>query len=244
MLARPQDTDTARAYVEEQPLGIDVTTNTPIPRPNSSEGGSTDLRSGRVSPPSSPVGTRGVPVWAAWVSRMAAFMGDCEGAYSLVALTKHALFGIRDPHGLRPLCIGITNQSCGGSPTYHLSSESCALSTVGASLIREVLPGEIVMIDGDGIKSWRPLSCGLKRYAASPLPPPPPKTSFCIFEYVYFSRPDSKLEGRHVHSTRTRLGAQLAREAPPLPGFPVDLVAGVPGKCLLRGGASVPNPPA
>ncbi len=89
-------------------------------------------------------------------------MADCEGAYSLVALTKHAVFGIRDPNGLRPLCIG-EHTSPDGLKTYHLSSESCALATVGAKLLREVLPGEIVMLDG-GEWPTGPRACALFFY--------------------------------------------------------------------------------
>ena len=173
------------------------------------------------------------PLWAAWVARMAAFMRDCEGAYSLTALTKDAVYGIRDPYGLRPLCVGKKLLE-DGSWSYHLSSESCALATVGATLIRDVAPGEIVRLSSKGgFRAWRPISHppalggsgALALAPPRPLAPLPPH-NFCIFEYVYFARPDSKLEGRHVHAVRTRLGQELAREAPPLPS--VDLVSGVP----------------
>ena len=167
------------------------------------------------------------PVWACWVARMAAFMRDCEGAYSLTALTKDGVYGIRDPYGLRPLCVG-KKVLDDGSTSWHLSSESCALATVGATLVRDLVPGEIVRLSArGGFRAWRPLSHPPARPGAAPLPRAPAAPhNFCIFEYVYFARPDSKLEGRHVHAVRTRLGEVLAAESPPL--LSVDLVSGVP----------------
>ena len=115
-----------------------------------------------------------------------------------------------------------------GSTSWHLSSESCALATVGATLVRDLVPGEIVRLSArGGFRAWRPLSHPPARPGAAPLPRAPAAPhNFCIFEYVYFARPDSKLEGRHVHAVRTRLGEVLAAESPPL--LSVDLVSGVP----------------
>lgn len=145
-----------------------------------------------------------------WEGRLAAFMAEAEGAYSLVILTRHAVFGVRDPLGLRPLCIG--RLPANGHPMgYVLASESCALGTIGAEFVREVRPGEIVRLDAEGLHSIQ---------AVEPARPP----AFCIFEYVYFARPDSVLEGQTVHRVRQRLGEALAREAP----ADADIVVGVP----------------
>jgi amidophosphoribosyltransferase len=127
-----------------------------------------------------------------------------RGAFSFVMMDEHTVFGARDPHGLRPLVIG---HLPGGG--YVLASETCALNIIGARYVREVEPGELVAIDRDGIRSHQ--------YAeASP--------SLCIFEYVYFARPDSKLYGRSVYMTRHRMGVRLAEEAP----ADADLVMPVP----------------
>ncbi len=140
-----------------------------------------------------------------WVERIRAMMQIAEGAYSLAILTRDALFAVRDPHGMRPLCLG--ELASGG---YIVASESCALLTVGATYIREVEPGEIVMINRNGITSLP----GLPRN----------QHALCSFEYVYFARPDSLLEDQVVHDVRQRLGQQLAREAPAT----ADVVVGVP----------------
>jgi len=118
-----------------------------------------------------------------------------EGAYSFVLLTgKGEVVGIKDPNGLRPLCLGKLNDH------YVLASESCALDLLQAEFIRELEPGEIVIIDKKGIRS---LFCRQPR-----------KQTFCIFEYIYFARPDSTMYGRNVYQTRKAHGRQLAREAP------------------------------
>ncbi len=149
----------------------------------------------------------GEPRGPEWEARITAFMAEAEGAYSLVILTNDAVFGVRDPWGLRPLCIGELNHGdCG----YVVASESCALGTIGARFLREVMPGEIVRLDADGLHS----TVGRA----------PERKSLCVFEYVYFARPDSALEGQSVHLVRQRLGEQLAREAP----VAADIVIGVP----------------
>jgi len=148
-----------------------------------------------------------------WEARISNLMNEVEGAYSIVILVKDALFGIRDRLGMRPLCVGeIKDQD--GKYTYVLSSESCALITIGATLIRDVLPGEIVRLDKHGLSS----SWGLQ-------PNQLKKSAFCVFEYVYFARPDSVINEILVHSARQQLGRQLAREAPCPQG---DVVIGVP----------------
>jgi amidophosphoribosyltransferase len=127
-----------------------------------------------------------------------------EGAWSLVALYNDAVVGVRDPLGVRPLVIGRL-----GDATI-LASETCALDIIGAELVRDVQPGEVVIVDRDGLRSIRP--------------PAPPPRRFCIFEYVYFARPDSTVEGRGVYEVRKAIGAELAREAP----APADIVVPVP----------------
>ncbi len=140
-----------------------------------------------------------------WESRIGNFMAEAEGAYSLVVLTRDAVYGVRDPHGFRPLCIGRLED--GG---YVLASESCALGTVGASFVREVEPGEIIRLDQNGMHGM-----------PGPVPASP---ALCVFEYVYFARPDSVFEGQTIHRVRQRLGEVLANEAP----VDADLVVGVP----------------
>jgi amidophosphoribosyltransferase len=118
-----------------------------------------------------------------------------KGAYSFVVLTgKGELIGIKDPHGFRPLCLGRLNGH------YILASESCALDLLQAEFIRELDPGEIVIIYKDGIRSIKSEK--------------PVKRAFCIFEYIYFARPDSTFFGKNVYLTRKKNGRQLAKEAP------------------------------
>ncbi len=144
-----------------------------------------------------------------WAARIAAFMAEAEGAYALVILTREAVYAVRDPWGLRPLCLGELANN--GHPGYVVASESCALATIGARYLREIQPGEIVRLDDSGVHSIQ------GRAAAEPL-------SLCVFEYVYFARPDTVLEGQTVHRVRQRLGEELAREAP----VEADVVIGVP----------------
>jgi amidophosphoribosyltransferase len=131
-------------------------------------------------------------------------MMDLRGAYALVIIAEDKLFGLRDSHGFRPLCIG----KLGGN--YCLASESCALDTIGAEFIRDVEPGEIVVIDKDGLHS-RP---GLFK----------DKRASCAFEYIYFARPDSTIDCLNVSESRRRMGIELANECP----IKADLVIGVP----------------
>jgi amidophosphoribosyltransferase len=127
------------------------------------------------------------------------------GAYSLVLLTEHAVIALRDPHGFRPLCLGRLGDG------YVVASETCALDLVGAEFVREVEPGEMVTIDPQGVRSCRALA------AADP-------PQHCIFEHIYFSRPDSVVFGDTVDRVRRRLGRQLAGEQP----AKADVVIAVP----------------
>ena len=116
-----------------------------------------------------------------------------EGAFSLVCVAKDMLIGVRDPLGVRPLVLG----KQGGA--YVLASESCALDIVGAEIVRDLDPGEMVLITKAGIKSIKPF--------------PAKQSRFCVFEYIYFARPDSVLEGRGVYHARKTIGAELAKES-------------------------------
>ena len=139
-----------------------------------------------------------------WEERLQDFMRQAAGAYSLAILTARTLYAVRDPWGFRPLCIGQLN---GG---WVVASESCALATVGAQFEREVQPGEIVAIDERGVRSIQGAE--------------PARHALCIFEYIYFARPDSILQGQSIYRARANLGAQLAREHP----VEADMVMGVP----------------
>lgn len=136
---------------------------------------------------------------------------DLKGAYSLLLMTKDRLIGIRDPHGMRPLCLGDLK----GNPV--LASESCALDTVGAKLVREIEPGEIISIDAKGIQSHRAAAAR--------------EQAFCIFEFVYFARPDSVLAGRTVNVARREMGRQLAQEV----HLEADMVVAVPDSANAAG---------
>jgi amidophosphoribosyltransferase len=127
-----------------------------------------------------------------------------EGAFSIVLMGEREILGFRDPYGFRPLCIGRKDGA------YVLSSESCALDLIQAEYIREVEPGEVVIIDKSGIRSEWPF--------------PSTRSAFCIFEYVYFARPDSTISGVNVSKARVEMGRQLARQHP----VGADLVIPVP----------------
>jgi amidophosphoribosyltransferase len=133
-------------------------------------------------------------------------MYKIKGAYSAVIMSPKKLIAARDPDGIRPLCLGVLPGEAG----YVAASETCALTSVGAKFLRNILPGEIVVIKDDGIKSIT-THCGKKG-------------SLCIFEYIYFARPDSVIEGVSVHEARIRAGGFLAEEHP----IDADVVIGVP----------------
>ena len=136
--------------------------------------------------------------------RMEEALRRVEGAFSIVAMTRTKLIGVRDPLGVRPLVLGSLGDG------WVLSSETCALDIIGAKFVREIEPGEMVVINAAGVESRRPFR--------------PRAPRFCIFEHVYFSRPDSILGGRSVYETRAQIGVELAREAP----VEADLVCPVP----------------
>jgi len=147
-----------------------------------------------------------------WAERIRHAMKRLVGAYSLVLLTEDTLYGVRDPLGVRPLCLGKLD---GG---WVLSSESCALDHIGAQLIRDIEPGEIVVINTKGIRSYKDRRNSTKR-------------ALCIFEYIYFARPDSMISGRRVYSAREAMGASLAQEHP----IAADMVIGVPDSATTAG---------
>jgi len=138
------------------------------------------------------------------VDKLVECLKQVEGAYSLVALTSKKLIGARDPWGVRPLVLGRLGDA------WILASETCALDIVGAAFERDIEPGEVIVIDKDGVNSYHPFRKQAER--------------FCIFEYVYFSRPDSVVERRNVYEVRKRIGEELAREA----AAQADLVVPVP----------------
>jgi len=133
-------------------------------------------------------------------------MTRLRGAYSVVILTEDTLVAMRDPFGIRPLCLGLLDNKY-----YVVASETCALNTVGAEYIREIGPGEMVVIDKNGLKTRQAVT--------------PERDAMCLLEFIYFARPDSAIYGRGLHAARRRMGAELAREHP-CPG--ADLVMGVP----------------
>jgi amidophosphoribosyltransferase len=144
-----------------------------------------------------------------WEERFHYVMRRIEGAYSLAIMTRDTLFAVRDPLGVRPLCLGQLDSG------WVIASESCALEHLGVALEREVQPGEVVQIDASGIRSFFPVE-PLARQAA------------CTFEYVYFARPDSRLKGDLVYPIREQMGLELAREHP----VEADIVIGVPDSAI------------
>ena len=142
-----------------------------------------------------------------WEERVFQCMRRLEGAYSLVGLTPDSLIAARDPLGIRPLCLGRRGEG------WVIASESCALDNLGAEFVREIDPGEVVVIDGNGLRSsvWSGVNEARPR-------------ALCVFELIYFSRPDSQMDGHLVHLKRQQMGAELAREHP----VDADLVIGIP----------------
>ncbi len=126
--------------------------------------------------------------------RMKDALRRVEGAFSVIAMTRTKMIGVRDPLGVRPLVLGKLGDA------WILSSETCALDIIGADFVREIEPGEMVVITKDGVESERPFT--------------PAKSKFCVFEYVYFSRPDSIIGDLSVYEARRRIGVELAKEAP------------------------------
>ncbi len=143
-----------------------------------------------------------------WESRILHSLHRFQGAYSLVMVTRDTLFAARDPLGVRPLCLGRLN---GG---WVVASETCALDTVGAEFIRELYPGELVVINGDGIRTVKAVESHQR--------------ALCIFEFIYFARPDSAINERLVYLARQEMGRHLAREYP----VEADLVIPVPDSAI------------
>ena len=142
------------------------------------------------------------------VDKLIDALKQVEGAYSLVALTSKKLIGVRDPWGVRPLVLGRLDGA------HFLASETCALDIIGAEFVRDIAPGEMIVITKDGIESYHP-------FAKQP-------HRFCVFEYIYFSRPDSVVEGRNVYEQRKRTGVELAKESPAT----ADMVIPVPDSSI------------
>ncbi len=132
-----------------------------------------------------------------------------KGAYTFAMMTENIMIGVRDPHGIRPLSLGRIE---GGG--YVLASETCAFDTIGAEFVRDIDPGEMIVIDSNGMRSR--------------IVVPSKGRALCIFEYIYFARPDSDIDGRNVHLVRKELGRQLAREHP----VEADIVTGVPDSSI------------
>ncbi len=148
-------------------------------------------------------------------------ISQCRGAFSLVMMTKDRLIGVRDPHGFRPLAIGRLGD------TFVICSETCALDLIGATYVRDVEPGEVVVISAHELKSFRPFA--------------PARQAQCIFEHVYFSRPDSYVFGESVNEVRTEFGRRLAAES----GVSADVVVPIPdsGVCAAVGFAEASGIP-
>jgi amidophosphoribosyltransferase len=138
------------------------------------------------------------------VERLTGSLREVEGAYSIIALTKDMLIGVRDPLGVRPLVLGKLGE------TYILASESCAFDIIGADYVRDIEAGELIVIDKNGPQSHFPF--------------PPMPSRFCVFEYIYFARPDSIVEGTSVYEARKRIGMQLAKESP----MDADVIVPIP----------------
>ena len=144
-----------------------------------------------------------------WEEKLRVFMVRAEGAYCLTVLTRQTLYALRDPWGLHPLCLGHL-----GEHGWVVASESCALATIGAEFVREIEPGEIVAITEDGARTVAKM--------------PAPQQAACLFEYIYFARPDSILDGSSLHSMRVAQGRELARESP----ADADIVIPVPDSAI------------
>jgi amidophosphoribosyltransferase len=147
--------------------------------------------------------------YATVVDRLIDALKQVVGAYSLISLTNNSLMGVRDPLGVRPLILGRIGHA-DGSVSWVLASETCALDIVGAEFVRDVEPGEVIIIDVQGVHSVKPFGRTRSR--------------FCVFEYIYFARPDSVVERMPVYEARKRIGAELARES----HVPADVIVPVP----------------
>ncbi len=157
---------------------------------------------------------------ADWLERCANTMKTIAGAYCLIAITPDSLITMRDPYGVRPLCIG--KLPAGSGAAYHgngnggwiVASETCALDHLGATFVREVAPGEAIVVDREGMHAVQAME---KR-----------RDALCVFEYIYFARPDSVLRDKLLHPMRMNMGRELARQAP----VEADIVIGVPDSAI------------
>ena len=138
------------------------------------------------------------------IDRLISGLRQIQGAYSLVAMTESCVIGLRDPLGVRPLVLGRVGDA------LIVTSETCALDIIGAQFIRDVEPGEMIVLDAAGVHSLRPF--------------PPARSRGCIFEYIYFARPDSVMEGTSIYQARKRIGRELSHES----HVPADVVVPVP----------------
>ncbi|WP_425502617.1 amidophosphoribosyltransferase [Roseospira goensis] len=155
------------------------------------------------------------------VDRLVEALFQVVGAYALVLLTQRKLVGVRDPYGVRPLVLGRLGDA------YILASETCAFDIIGAERVRDIEPGEMVVITEDGLESFHPF------------PPVAPRP--CMFEYIYFARPDSIMGGKSVHAVRKAIGRELAREAPADADIVVPVPdSGVPAALGFSEGAGLP----
>jgi amidophosphoribosyltransferase len=145
-----------------------------------------------------------------WQGKIEHAMSRLQGAYSLVILTRDKLIAVRDPFGVRPLCLGTIDTG------WCIASESCALDHIGAKFIREIEPGEIIIVDNLGLKSFRKENG---------------KRAICIFEYIYFARPDSVIQGKLLYPAREAMGRILSEEYP----VDADFVMGVPDSATAAG---------
>jgi amidophosphoribosyltransferase len=145
-----------------------------------------------------------------WQQKIEYAMHRLQGAYSLVILTENELIGVRDPLGVHPLCLGTIDSG------WSIASESCALDHIGAQFVREIEPGEIVVINSQGMKNFK------KRNG---------KKALCVFEYIYFARPDSIIQDKLLYTTREAMGRILAEEYP----VDADFVMGVPDSATAAG---------
>ena len=144
-----------------------------------------------------------------WEEKLCDFMAQAQGAYCLTVLTSDTLYAVRDPWGLHPLCLGRL-----GENGWVVASETCALATIGAEFVRHVEPGEILAIGEDGPQTIATM--------------PAPERAMCLFEYIYFARPDSQVEGTTLHAARVAAGRELAKEAP----ADADIVIPVPDSAV------------
>jgi amidophosphoribosyltransferase len=143
-----------------------------------------------------------------FIERVRSSMSVVQGAYAMVLLTNERLIAVRDPNGLRPMALGQLDGA------FVVASETCAFDTIGATFVRDIEPGELLVIDDAGLRS--------ERFASAP------RKALCTFEYIYFARPDSDIDGINVHTLRKQLGRVLARSCP----AEADLVIGVPDSSI------------